>query len=125
MIMTEKGILPIGVEIEGVFHREFEIREQLVLDAVEVFESADKLAVERAEKNSYFYNVAVTARRITKIGEIPPEAITLDMLLNMHQKDFNEIALADKRLEERRAAFRDAPQKTEGDAAKATFPEQG
>jgi len=125
MIMTERGILPIGVEFAGVMHREFEIREQLVLDAVEVFESVDREAIKRAEENTYFYNVAVTSRRIVKLGEIPPEAITLDLVLNMHQKDFNEIALADKRLEERRAAFRDAPEKPAGDATKATFPEQG
>ena len=125
MIMTEKGILPIGVEFAGGMHREFEIREQLVLDAVEVFESVDREAIKRAEENTYFYNVAVTGRRIVKLGEIPPSAITLDLVLNMHQKDFNEIALADKRLEERRAAFRDAPPQVQGDKTEATFPGQG
>lgn len=125
MIMTEKGILPIGVEIAGILHREFEIREQLVLDALDLFESADQGAVARAEENKYYYSVAITARRIIKLGEIPKEAITLELVLGMHQKDYNEIVLADKRLDVRRAALTDAPQQVQGDKTEATFPEQG
>lgn len=103
---TEKGTLPNGVEYDGKVHREFEIREQLVSDAVELFESGDKDLLARAEKSDSFFNVCVVAKRILRIGSIPKKAITPALVMNMLQEDFNELVNATKRLEEKRRRFR-------------------
>lgn len=103
-MLEEKGTLPLGIEYEGGVFRKFSLREQLVCDAVELFDSAD---AERAGKSDSFYGVAIMARRLSVEG-IPPEEITPALLMGMRQTDFNELAAADKRLEEKRRTFRGA-----------------
>lgn len=105
-MLTETGTLPCGVEYEGRMHTEYEIREQLVSDGVELFERGDKDLLARAEKSDSFYTVCITAKRIIRIGTIPKEAITPDLVMNMRQKDFNELDAATRRLEERMRRFR-------------------
>lgn len=106
MANTEKGTLSFGVEHKGEIHRDFEIREQLVRDSVEAIE--DKEHGARAEKSDSFFSVCVTARRLLKLGGIPKEAITPDLIMDMRQEDLNEIHAASKRLEEARRRFRGA-----------------
>jgi hypothetical protein len=103
MIMTETGTLKVGVEHEGAVHKEFEIREQLVMDSVEVME--DPKTGARATASDSFFSIAVMGKRITKLGAIPKEAITPGLIMTMHQDDYSEISAADKRLEEKRRTF--------------------
>ncbi|MBI5598666.1 MAG: hypothetical protein HY890_02885 [Deltaproteobacteria bacterium] len=105
-MLTETGTLPNGVEYEGKTHRGYELREQLVSDAVEILESRDKTLLARAEKSDSFFNVCVMAKRIVRIGSIPKESITPDVVMNMTQGDFNEFVSATRRMEERRRRFR-------------------
>ena len=102
-MLTEKGTLPVGVEYEGTVHREFEIREQLVRDMVDIYD--DPKIVERASKNDAFMGLCIVSRRLT-IGSIPPEAVTPDLLLGLHQVDMAAIDKAERALEVRRATFR-------------------
>lgn len=104
MMLSETGTLPVGVEVDGITHQDFELREQLVVDGVEVLE--DPETGSRASKSDVFYNVAVMAKRLIKLGSIPKESITAGLLLAMHQDDFSAIAQASTRLENRRATFR-------------------
>lgn len=103
MMLTEKGTLVVGVEHEGELHKEFEIREQLVMDSVAIFENPD--TAERAAKSDSFFSVAVMAARITRLGDIPKEKITAEMVLGMRQLDYNALADADRRLEKKRSTF--------------------
>lgn len=103
-MLTEKGTLPFGIEKDGAVHRKYSLREQLVCDAIEVFDSTDG---ERAGKNDSYFGVCVMARRLSIEG-IPLEEVTTALLMNMRQTDFNELAAADKRLEEKRRTFRSA-----------------
>ncbi len=105
MILTEKGTLPRGVEYEGKNHREFEIREQLVKDSLAVFE--EKETSQRALSSDPFYNIAIMAQRITKLGDIPKEAITPNLVQEMHQVDYSEIMASDRRLAEKRSTFQE------------------
>jgi hypothetical protein len=103
-MITEKGTLPIGVEYDGRLHRDFELRPQFVRDTVDVFE--DPEAGRRASRNSQFFAACLFAGRLIRIGDIPKEAITPDMVLDMDQDDYNEILLAARRLESHQATFR-------------------
>lgn len=103
-MLEEKGFLPYGIEKEGKLHREYILREQLVRDAIEVFDSAD---AERAGRSDSFYGVCIMARRLAIAG-LGQEEITTELLMNMRQGDFNELAAADRRLEEKRRIFRGA-----------------
>jgi hypothetical protein len=103
-MLEEKGTLPFGIERDGTVHRKYTLREQLVCDAVEVFDSAD---AERAGKSDSFYGICVMAQRVSIEG-IPQKEVTTALLMSMRQTDFNELAAADKRLEEKRRTFRGA-----------------
>ncbi|NOZ36839.1 MAG: hypothetical protein GXP11_02005 [Gammaproteobacteria bacterium] len=100
--MEEKGRLPIGIESEGKVHNEYALREQIVADAVDIFESED---AERATRSDSYYGVCIMARRLSIKG-LGREAITPAMLLQMNQLDFNELHAAVGRLDEQRRRFR-------------------
>jgi len=103
-MLEEKGELLFGIERDGVVHCKYTLREQLVRDAVAVFDSTD---AEAAGKSDSFYGVCVMAQRVSIEG-IPQEEVTSALLMDMHQKDYNVLAAADKRMEEKRRTFRGA-----------------
>lgn len=100
--MDEKGTLPDGIEYEGIMCRNYTVREQIVADAVEVFESEN---AERAMKSDSYYGVCIMARRLS-IDGLPREATTPGRVMQMSQDDFNELHAAVRRLEEKRRRFR-------------------
>lgn len=118
--MTEKGTLPFGVEFEGQVHREFELRPQYVRDTVDIFENPDVAA--RAARNNQYFAACLFAGRLVRLGDIPKEAITVDMLLDMRQEDYDAIILAGGRLDERETTFRG---KTAPVAAESAGPAEG
>jgi hypothetical protein len=103
-MLTEKGTLPVGVEYEGKTHKDFEIREQIVADSINVFDNPAQAA--KAEKNALFANLCVTANMLVSLGTIPKEDITPDLLMGMLQEDLNAISLAEVRLAAQRKSFR-------------------
>lgn len=103
-MLTEKGMLPIGVEYDGQVHREFEMREQLAGDMIAVFD--DESVMARATKNDAFLGLCILEKQITRIGSMPREAITHDTLLNMLHQDLIEVQRVGKILEEKRRSFR-------------------
>lgn len=102
-MMTEKGVLVVGVEYEGALHRDFEIRPQLVRDAVDAVEDD-----ERAKRNGSYRGVCVLARQITRLGGISKEKITPLLLMEMHAADMAAISEASRRLEARLTRFHGA-----------------
>ena len=103
-MLTEKGTLPVGVEYDGTIHKDFELREQIVRDSVELFD--DTVRSKRAASNVQYAATCILASQIVSLGSIPKEAINGDLLLDMHQDDFMVLREADERLEERRDSFR-------------------
>jgi hypothetical protein len=103
-MFTEKGTLPNGVEYEGVTHRAFEIRKQIVADTVNIFDDPARAA--RAEKNKLYAELCITANMLLSLGTIPKEEITGDLLMGMDQEDQNEISAAEVRLALQSATFR-------------------
>ena len=102
-MITEKGTLPIGVEFNGKLHRDFELRPALVKDSVEAMED------DRARKNKNYLAIAIMARQIVRLGndklDIPKDAITPALLMEMYDQDLAVMAEAAGRLRERMARF--------------------
>ena len=99
-MLTEKGILPVGIEKDGVWHREFEIRPGLVKDTIEVGDEHGQAEL----RNQYFVGICLTAKQLVRIGEICP--VTADVVAGMYDVDLAEISTAKQRLAMRLAQFR-------------------
>lgn len=108
MILTETGVLPIGIEVDGVRHREFELREQLIRDTVELYDNQALSA--RIESNAAFAGLALLCRRMLRLGTLAPAAITPELLLDLHDDDYQAISEAATALIDRRQAFRAQPE---------------
>jgi len=109
-MITEKGTLIVGVEYEGKTHKEFEIRPQIVKDSIDAIED------DRAKKNESYLGLCVITKQIIKLGEIPKEKITTEMLMNMYEVDLFAISEAARRLQKRQQSFRGeskTPEKTD------------
>lgn len=107
-MITEKGTLSIGVEYEGKTHKDFELRPQIVKDSIDAIED------DRARKNDSYLGLCVLAKQITRLGDIPKEKITADLLMNMYETDLAVISEAARRLQKRLQSFRgesETPQK--------------
>lgn len=105
MIKTKTGTLPGGVMIAGELQREYELREQLVADEIEVMEGPDAA---RALKSDGFYNVCIIARRLKFPLAKDKAEVTPALILTMTATDFSHILKDGKSLSEDRDGFRDA-----------------
>ncbi|MBI5234733.1 MAG: hypothetical protein HY886_00580 [Deltaproteobacteria bacterium] len=110
-MITEKGKLPIGIEFAGKCHREYELRPQKLKDSIEAME------IERARTNDTYFAVCLLAKQIIRLGEIPVNAITPELLLELYDEDAGELSRAKERLAKKLAAFRG-----EDEAGKKTDP---
>lgn len=99
-MITEKCTLPIGIEHNGQIHRELELRPRLVKDMI----AASKSVLVADNKNNY--EVCCLAEQIIKIGDIPAEKITAELLLEMYEDDFNVLAETAEVARKRVASFR-------------------
>jgi hypothetical protein len=105
MILTEKGTLPVGVEHNGKLHRDFELRPQKVSDSIDALDED-----ERARKNDSYLGVVIVSKQLVKLGDIPKEAITPELVMDMCDVDMEEINDAMKRLKTRLLSFRKGSQ---------------
>lgn len=99
--MNEKGTLSIGIEFEGKAHKEFELRPQLVSDSVDAIEESV-----RAQRNDSYLGLCVLAKQLVKLGDIPKEKITPELLMPMYEVDLKVLMTASKRLESKLLSFR-------------------
>lgn len=100
-MITHKGKLPIGIEVDGVVHREFELRPQLVRDSIEVLKD------ERAQQDDGLFGLALLAHQVVSLGTLPKERITVDLLLDAYDADMKVMMGAADALRERLKTFRD------------------
>ena len=104
-IMTQTGMLPVGVELDGVVHRDFVLRPQRVRDSMEA------LADPRTADPS-FLGLVLLAAQFMRLGTLDVTKIDADMLLDMYEVDMQELMGGAKQLRDRLKIFRDAPQAT-------------
>lgn len=82
--ITQAGVLPIGVEVDGVLHREFTLRPALVADNIEAI-------TEVGSGNPVALNAAIFARQLVKLGTLTPKQISYDLVAGMHVADFDAL----------------------------------
>lgn len=82
--IIQAGVLPIGVEVDGVLHRDFTLRPALVADNIDAIN-------EVGSSNPVALNAAVFARQLLKLGTLTPKQISYDLLAGMHVADFDAL----------------------------------
>jgi len=91
MSETIKGVLPVGVEFGGEKHTEFALRREFVGDTVHALDNP------RAQGNKAFLAVCVYSRRLVRLGTIPAEKITPELVMSMAEEDFDALLAASNR----------------------------
>lgn len=104
-MIKETGRLNVGIEADGKTHLDFELRPRLVRDSVAV------VGDERARENPAYEGLAMTCMQIVKLGDLPKERITPDLLMDLHDVDMSVILEAAERLRARLATFRAGSEK--------------
>lgn len=94
--MTEKGTLKIGVVVDGVAHKEFEMRLATMADVEDALEAVGENACE-ARLNRHIW-----ARTITRLGTLPPEKMKpealAELLGGMVSTEYGQLAAAEASL---------------------------
>lgn len=99
-MLTEKGTLHYGVEHEGKLHVDFELRMPTIGDNIEAIE-------EFGVDSNLKLNVAMMARCLVKLGEIPAEVINYELLANhVIDEDYDVLAEARDRLKKKRTELK-------------------
>lgn len=86
--LTQTGMLPIGLVVDGVRHQEFEMRAPTVGDNVNA-------ALEVGAESSLELATAVYARQVLRVGTLPAHKINTALLLQLNPMDWNAIEAAD------------------------------
>ncbi len=111
--ITQTGVLPIGVEVDGVLHREFTLRPAVVADNIEAI-------TEVGSANAVALNAAIFARQLVQLGTLTPKQISYGLVAGMHVADFDE--LDRKALELQKKLLLGAASSTGGSASVSPSP---
>ncbi|MGC4076289.1 MAG: hypothetical protein QM702_04505 [Rubrivivax sp.] len=82
--ITQDGVLPIGVEVDGVLHKDFTLRPALVEDNIEAINLV-------GSGNAVALNAAIFARQLMRLGSLAPKQISYRLVAGMHVADFDEL----------------------------------
>lgn len=99
-MITEKIILPVGVEVDGAVHREVVLRPQKVRDSIEALQD------ERAQSDESWLGLVLQCRQIVQFGTLKPEQITPDLLIDLFEVDMQVLMEGAAKLRERLRTFR-------------------
>ncbi|KWF84980.1 hypothetical protein WL94_20145 [Burkholderia cepacia] len=100
--LTEQDSLQYGIEYpadSGEFHYDFEVRIGTVADNIEVYEQPDIIG---GGISNMRVNTAMLARCITKLGTIPLDAITPELIGTAVDTDYDVFYAAQDRLKKKR-----------------------
>ncbi len=108
-MIKEKRTLPIGIEHNGKVHRDLEI------EARRVAHMLDALEEEKARENIRYREICMYACQVVKLGDIPKEEITGELLLSMFPQDFEVLTEAADTAQTRAETFQRGNGETQGD----------
>lgn len=95
------GDLAAGIEFDGKVHKAFVLRPAIVRDSIEASKEADG-------KGEIVLMLALLARQIESLGEIPKEKITVELLSGLYDADLGVLQKAresaEKKIQEPRSA---------------------
>jgi len=94
MTLTETGTLKYGVEVDGVRHKDFELRQPTMADVEDGLEAAGEGACQ-ARVNRH-----VWARALTKLGTLPQDKITAELLGSLPDTEYGILSAAEEALRE-------------------------
>ena len=102
-MMTEKGYLLYGAQLaEGEeLHFDFELRLPTVQDNIDALE-------EVGGDSNMRLSAAMLARSIIRLGEIPKDSISTDLILGLVDEDYDVLILAQNALKKRRRGLNPA-----------------
>ena len=107
-----EGTLRHGIVFDNVRHKKFTIRPEYVYD------SLDAIKDPRASDNEVAFALAVIARQLIKLGEIPRENINADLLSRLTAADLRILRTAREEAERKLDTFcaNDPARQDTGDA---------
>lgn len=92
--LTVKGMLPIGIEVDGKIYKDFSIRPATLRDSCTAVDSVGGSA------SSSNLRYATLAQRISFDG-LPQEQVTLDLLMGMIDRDAVALEMASDEVEKK------------------------
>ena len=92
MAATKQGELRFGVEVDGVRHKAFELRLPTMADTEDALEAAGESACQ-ARVNRH-----VWARTLTRLGTLPADKITPELLGGLVDTEYGILAAAEEAL---------------------------
>jgi hypothetical protein len=98
MALMEKGTLRYGVEVEGVRHLEFEMRQPTMADVEDALEEAGQGACQ-ARVNRHIW-----ARTLTRLGTLSSDKITPELLATLADTEYGLLLAAEESLRGKLAA---------------------
>lgn len=98
MALTEKGTLKYGVEVDGVRHLEFEMRQATMADVEDALEEAGENACQ-ARVNRHLW-----ARTLTRLGTLSKEQISAELLGTLADNEYGQFQAAEASLRGKLAA---------------------
>jgi hypothetical protein len=99
-MITHKGKLPVGIEVDGVVHSDFELRPQLVRDSIDGLQDA------KAVENESYLGLVMLASQILSLGSLPKERINAELLMDALELDMKALMEGATKLRERLLTFR-------------------
>jgi hypothetical protein len=92
--MEAVGTLPVGLEYAGKIHKDFKLRPAKVRDTIES-------TAEVGADNNLKFMLAILARQLVSLGDIPKTHITSELLADLYDVDLAEIHESQEELEKK------------------------
>jgi hypothetical protein len=120
MAQTTKGILPIGIEVDGVLHRDFELRGATVMDNIEV---TDELIDAGETPDQLRVSTAMMARQLISLGTLTKAQTTTALVRSLHITDWNKLDSESAALEKKLLGVEETPQEAGGSTSSPGVPD--
>lgn len=109
-MLTVTGKFTIGVEVNGEFHTEFELRETTIRDGINYLKKAKQNGEDT--DNDLIIAVYKGAEQMTKLGTLDPNEITADLLMQLNEEDFIPLIDAQDELIKKRLSLKQSSSHT-------------
>ena len=99
-MLTVIGQLSVGVEVDGVLHTNFEMRDTTIRDAIN---AVDKLlAAGESASSNLTIRIYKAAEQLVSLGDLPKASITGQLLMGLAEDDIEPLLNAQDELEKKR-----------------------
>lgn len=99
-----------GVDFNGVLHFDYAVRIPVMRDIYDALDETEEVTgSSTGGKADIYYRMALMKRTITKLGDIPPDEITTDLLLDeLLEEDYSILDAAQTAAKKKRRELRSA-----------------